>query len=148
LTFFDPLDLLRPTGFVPTDEDIVVLVKLLPREKDQTLKQFGEEFFKNNDDYLISEYYRNSNVTLAGLPAIKMIGTYYFNPNIFQQSQGYESFVRQVLWQISLVDNKDAFFGIAYYADRSNFNKFLPVVQKMIESVKLTDKKPQIIEED
>lgn len=135
--------------FTPIEGDMQVLVKVLPREKHESLKQFGDRTFKNNDDFTISEYYRNSNTTFAGLPAIKMIGTYHFNPNIFQQLRGEESFVKKTLYDISLVEKKDAFFGIAYFADdQPTFKEFLPTVQKMIDSVKITNLKPQIIEED
>ena len=77
-----------------------------------------------------------------------MIGTYSYNPNIFQQLRGEESSVYKVLWNIALVEKKDALFGLAYFADdQSSFNQYLPTVQKMIESVKLTNK-PQIIQEE
>ena len=77
-----------------------------------------------------------------------MIGTYYYNPNIFEIARGEESAVNRVLWNTELFENKDAFFGVDSFADdQPSFNQFLPVVQKMIDSVKLTSMKPQIIEE-
>ncbi len=108
----------------------------------------GDKYFKNAEEFRIDEYYRNPSTTFAGLPAIKMIGAYYYNPNIFEIARGEESAVNRVLWNTALFESKDAFFGVAYFADdQPSFNQFLPVVQKMIDSVKLTSMKPQIIEE-
>lgn len=134
--------------FSAPEGDVQAAVKVIPRDKHETLKQFGDKTFKKSDNFRISEYYRNKNTTFAGLPAIKMVGTYYYTPNLFQSLKGEESYVREVMWVISLVENKDAFVGVAYFADKSDFKQYLPDVEKMINSVKLTAKSPTIQEEE
>lgn len=138
-----------PVIFDAPDGHANVIMKVINREKNETLKQFGDRFFKNNDAFNISEYYRNENTTFVGLPSIKTTGTYSYNPTVFEQLRGKEGFVAKVLWDIALVENKDAFFGIAYFADsQSSFNMYLPTVQRMIDSVKLNDKQSIFHEED
>jgi hypothetical protein len=77
-----------------------------------------------------------------------MVGTAYDIPNVFERAQGKQDTAQKVLYIMTLLANKDTFFGVAYFADKSKFNQFLPTVQRMIDSVKLTNLKPQIIEED
>ena len=138
-----------PVVFRSADDNAHIIMKIIAREKHETLKQFGDRYFKKNDAFRISEYYRNANTTFAGLPSIKMIGMYTYNPNVFQQLKGYEGYVRKTLWDVALVENRDAFFGLVYFAkDQPNFNTYLPTVQRMIDSVKLTNRQPIFQEED
>ena len=136
-------------AFSPSDKNITVLVIVIPREKHETLKQFGDRFFKNKDYFRISEYYRNASTTFAGLPAIKTSGTAYFTPTELERQSGKQSYVNEVQYVVSLVENKDAFVGVVYWAlERSDFKDFLPYVEKMINSVKLTTRGPIFQEED
>jgi len=77
-----------------------------------------------------------------------MLGTYLFTPNIYESMTGQQSTTQKVLNMVTLLKEKKSFLEVIYYADKSNFNDYLPVVEHMMKSFQFQDTKPIIQEED
>jgi hypothetical protein len=131
-------------GFVPPDESVQVNVKLFPRQNSDSLKTFGN-LLRNDDQLTLSSFYRNSTTLLGGQPAIRMVGTVLFGANVFT---GEQSTTQKVLNMVTLLKEKNSFLEVIYYADKSNFNDYLPQVEHMIKSLQFQHTKPVIQEED
>lgn len=134
-------------AFAPPDESVEVDVKLIPRTNSMSLKSFGDNYFKKDENFKISTYYRNSTTLLAGQPAIRTVATFIYSPNYFEQLRGEQSTTQKVLAMVTLLKEKKSFLEVIYYADKSNFNDYLPAVEQMIESLHFQNAKP-IIQED
>jgi PsbP len=130
-------------AFTSPDGSVEVDVKLLPRQNSESLKTFGNAL-KNDPSTTISAYYRNSTTLLGGQPAIRVLGTMIGAPNLLT---GEQSTTNKILSMTSLLKEKKSFLELIYYADRSNFNNYLPHVEHMIKSFQFQDAKP-IIQED
>lgn len=126
-----------------------VYVFLFPAEDGQTLKSFGDEFVKNDEQFRISEYYRNSTTKLADQPAIRASGTYFNTVTAYEEALGYKSSNSKTLQVYTFSENNDGFFSIILHADDTeSYNKHLPDVEAMIKSFKLISGGPIISEED
>lgn len=130
-------------AFMPPDGSVEVDVKLLPRQNSESLKAFGNSL-KNDPSTKLYAFYRNSTTLLGGEPAIRFLGTMMTTPNPFT---GEESTTNKILSMTTLLKEKKSFLALIYYADRSNFNDYLPLVEHMIKSFQFQDTKP-IIQED
>jgi hypothetical protein len=130
-------------AFMPPDGSVEVDVKLYPRQNSESLKTFGNAL-KNDPSTRLYAYYRNSTTLLGGEPAIRFLGTMMTTPNAFT---GEESTTNKILSMTTLLKEKKSFLDLIYYADRSNFNDYLPLVEHMIKSFQFQDTKP-IIQED
>jgi hypothetical protein len=130
--------------FTSPDEKVRVLLGGLQRVDDETLKEFGDRYFKNRDNILITEYYRNPNTTLAGFPAVKMVGSIDYPSSILEGAH-----TNYVMYNNCLLENRDIVFETLYASrEYSAFNEYRPLAEKMIASIKLVDKPPIIEEED
>ena len=74
---------------------------------------------------LISQY-RNSTTTLGGLPALKLT-TYVFG-----------GFTQKTMQMWTYIPSKHVLFAIVYIVQPSAYSLYLPAVQQMINSVKIT----------
>jgi hypothetical protein len=130
--------------FSTPDNKLAVILGTLNRVDDETLKEFGERYFKNRDNIVINEYYRNPNTTLAGFPSIKMVGTIDSQPDLFSPTS-----TKYVMYNNCVLDNRDLIFETLFVSrELGTFNEFRPLAEKMISSLKLVDKPPIIQEQD
>ena len=111
----------------------ILLVANYQMPKNTTLDEFVDYFFKerykNSTDYkLIS----SSNTILAGLSGRQFI-LYDYDKDIL----GIES-TGKVMRLIAFDNNTSNGYLIKYWAQPSLYNKYLPLVQKMINSFKIT----------
>lgn len=74
---------------------------------------------------VIVSHYKNSTSTLGGLPALKI--TNYFFGDVTQEEMQVWAFV----------PNKQVLVELIYIAQPSEYSIYLPIVQKMIDSVKI-----------
>jgi hypothetical protein len=135
-------------SFSPPASDMQVNVKVFPRINSESLKSFGDTFFKKSNDMKISEYYRNSTTLLGGQPAIRAVATFLATPNYFESLRGEQSTTQKILAMTTLLKDKKSFLQLIYYADKSNFMDYLPQVEHMIKSFQFQNTKPIIQEED
>jgi hypothetical protein len=49
---------------------------------------------------------------------------------------------------VTLLKEKKSFLELIYYADKSNFNDYLPAIEHMLKSFQFQSAKPVIQEED
>ena len=142
-------DASRIVLFSAPDDTASAYVIYLPRQEDDTLKSFGDEFVKENENFRFNEYYRNSTTLLADQPAIRASGTYFNTITNLEASLGYESSSTKTLQVVTLDETNDAFIGIIFHADdQISYNKYLPLVEHMIKSFKLVSTGPIISEEN
>lgn len=134
--------------FAPPGSDwsAQVNVKVYARENGESLKTFGDGR-KNDDNLRLSAYYRNSTTLLGGEPAIRVTGTLISTPNYFESLSGEESTTKKILSMVTLLKEKKSFLEVIYYADKSNYDDYLPYVEHMLQSFQLQKTKP-IIQED
>jgi hypothetical protein len=125
-----------------------VNVKVFPRINSESLKTFGDTFFKKSDSFRISEYYRNKTTLLGGEPAIRAVATFLPAPSFYGSLTGEQSTTQKILAMTSLLKEKKSFLQLIYYADKSNFMDYIPEVEHMIKSFQFQNTKPIIQEED
>lgn len=135
-------------AFSPPDGSDEVDVKSYPRTGSESLKTFGDSFFKKSDSFRISAYYRNGTTLLGGEPAIRTVATFIYSPNYFEALRGDQPTTQKILAMTTLLKEKKSFLQVIYYADRSNFMDYLPEVEHMIKSFQFQSAKPVIQEED
>lgn len=137
----------KVADFSSPEDDIDISVRVFPRIDNETLKDRGDDL-KNNSDFKIREYYRNSTTKLAGLPAISVSGSYFNTISAFEQALGYQSSITKTHQIWALDEERDEFYVVVMHADRSGYDKYLPIVKKMIDSFQLIEIAPIIQEED
>ena len=129
------------------EEGVDISVRVVPRTDNETLKDRGD-VLRNNSDFKIREYYRNDTTKLAGLPAILVSGSYFNTVSAFEQALGYQSSISRTYQIWALDEDRDEFYAIVMHTNRSNYDEYLPIVKKMIDSFQLTETAPIIQEED
>jgi len=134
-------------GFLPPLKDGNVDVRIFAKGDYKSIKDFGDTFKESKDDYKLLKYYRNSSTTLSGNPAFRAIYLTTYNPSIIEETYGYKSSTSKGMMTGTLVPEKDSIYAIAYFSDSPNFDKYLPVIEKMIDSFKISGKGP-VIQED
>jgi hypothetical protein len=136
----------KVVDFSPED-GVNISVRVFPRTDNETLKDRGNEL-KNDSNFRIREFYRNDTTKLAGLPAIIASGSYFNTISMFEQALGYQSSITRTYQIWALDEDRDEFYVIVMHSDRSNYDKYLPIVKKMADSLRLTENTPIIQEED
>ncbi|MDF0682462.1 MAG: PsbP-related protein [Candidatus Nitrosocosmicus sp.] len=135
-------------SFSSPDNTASAYIYFKPREDDETLKNFGDEFVKENEDFRFNEYYRNSTTLLADHPAIRASGTYFNTITNLEASLGYKSSATKTLQVMTLDENNDGFIGVIFHADdQPSYDKYVPLVEHMIDSFGLSASGPIISEE-
>jgi len=127
-------------SFDSPDKEVHVDIRVFPAKDYKSIKEYGNKSFKNSTDYTLLQYYRNSTTLLSGKPAIKVV--YLTTNGLFTTTTS------KAMMFATLVPEKKSIFAVVYFADSSNFNDFLPDVNRMINSFKISDKGPIIQEED
>jgi eukaryotic-like serine/threonine-protein kinase len=79
----------------------------------------------NTTNQVIIGHYKNATTTLAGLPALKII-SYYFG-DIDQKNMQVWTFI----------PSKHLLVELVYIADPSKYYLYLPIIQRMIDSVEI-----------
>ena len=130
-------------AFNPPDKIVEVDVKLLPRTNSMSLKTFGDQY-KKIDGLHLSSYYQNATTLLAGQPAIRVEGTVITSPNILQQLTGQGSTTHKILKMVTPLKQQKSFIQVIYFANKSNYSDYLPVVEHMLKSFQLMNTKPTI----
>jgi len=127
-------------GFDSPNGTANVDVRVFPSGDYKSIKDYGDKRFKESGDYTLLQYYRNSTTLLSGKPAIKVT---YLTTN-----QGFfGSSTSKALMVATLIPEKKSIYAIVYYSNPQDFNDFRPVVEKMIDSFKISGKGP-VIQED
>jgi PsbP len=134
-------------SFISPNSDVYVNIRVFPHSLFKSLKDFGNSF-KKGDDYTLLAYYRNSTTLLDGKPAFKAIYLTTYNPSIFEDAFGYQSSTEKAMFIATLVPEKKSYFAFAYFAEPSNFENYLPVVEEMSKTFQIGGKGPVIQEED
>ena len=132
-------------AFNPPDKIVEVDVKLLPRTNSMSLKTFGDQY-KKVDGLHLSSYYQNATTLLAGQPAVRIEGTLTTSPNILQQLTGQEPITHKILTMVTPLKQQKSFIQVIYFANKSNYSDYLPIVEHMIKSFQLMNTKPTIQE--
>ena len=133
-------------SFDSPNKDANVDIRVFPTGDYKTIKEYGDKTFKQADDLTLLQYYRNGTTLLSGKPALKAIYITTSNPGIYGNIFGYQSTTSKAMMVATMVPEKKSIFAIVYYADSSNFNKYLPAVEEMVKSFKIGSKAPIIQE--
>ena len=75
---------------------------------------------------MVISHYKNDTTTLGGLPAVKIIN--YFFGDVTQKEMQVWTFI----------PSKNVLVELLYIAQPSKYSLYLPVVEKMIDSVEIT----------
>lgn len=143
----DPVIEYGLAGFSAPDNSASVTVKLIPRDGDESLAEFGDDF-KDPKVMQLTEFYRNSTTTLGGLPGLIAIGIFTYNPNVFQQAAGEQGYTSRVYQAWGLSEQRDGFYGVLFDGySKSAYDEYLPVAKKMIDSFTVDETGP-VIQED
>lgn len=125
-----------------------VNVRVFPQGDYKSLKDYGDREFKQDNSITLLEYYRNNTTLLSNKLAVKAIYLTTYTPSLIDQVQGYKSSTSKAMMIATLVPEKKSIFAVAYFADSSNFDKYIPSIESMIKSFKIEDKGPIIQEEN
>jgi hypothetical protein len=134
-------------GFIAPDGISEVDVRVFPKGDYKSIKEVGDEEFKNSDVYTLLGYYRNSTTMLDGKPAFRAVYLYTYKPTLFENEFGYKSSISKGTFIGTLVPEKKSIYALAYLADPPDFDNNRPIFEKMIDSFKIYGKGP-VIQED
>jgi hypothetical protein len=134
-------------GFIAPENGANVDIRIFPKSDYKSIKEYGDENFKEVDDKTLLGYYRKSSTLLSGKPAMKAIYLTTNNPSVFEDAFGYQSSTSKAMMIATMVPEKKSIYAIAYFANSQDFDDFRPVVEKMIDSFKIYGKGP-VIQED
>jgi len=134
-------------GFNSPDDNASIDVRVFPKGDYKSTKDAGDKMFKNSDDQTLLAYYRNSTTLLSGKPAFRAIYLTTSNPGLFGYVLGSTSTTSKAMMIGTLVPEKKSLYTLAYFANGENFDNYRPVIEKMIDSFKISGKGP-IIQED
>ncbi len=120
-------------SFKPKNLDIHVSVTITPYSE-YKLKKYEDKEFKENNNYTLLGYYRNSTTTLGGQPALKAIYLTQYTPNIIENKFGNKSSNLKGLITATFVEPKNSFYAVVYFAPPKLFSYYLPTIEQMIKS--------------
>jgi len=134
-------------SFDSRDKDASVKIRIFPKGDYKSIKEYGDKNFKESDDSMLLGYYRNSSTLLSGKPAFRAIYLTTYNPSLFENAFGYQSSTSKAMFTATMVPEKKSIYAVAYFSNPTDFDNNLPVIEKMIDSFKISGKGP-IIQED
>src|SRR5206468_4769294 len=102
----------------------------------------GSTFKESDNGYKLLKYYRNSSTTLIDKPAFRVIYLTAYNSSIIEKTYGYNSFTSKEMIVAAMVPERDSIYAIAYFTMPPDFDNYLPVVEKMINSFQIYGKGP------
>lgn len=134
-------------GFSPVEEErAYVDVRVNPKGDFKSLKEYGD-YFKESDQLNLLAYYRNSTTELGGKPAFRAVYLLTLSTTFAESLQGIKPEPGKGLFIGTMVPEKKSLYSIVYLADPQVFDKYLPEVEKMVDSFNIFSKGP-VIQED
>ena len=128
--------------------DASVDVHVISKSNFNTIKEYGDRIKETVSDVgTLLSYYRNSSTLLNGKSAFKTVYITKTNPSFADNLKGIESQPVKSLLIATMIPEKNSIYSIGYNADPSIYDKYLPVVEKMIDSFQINNKGP-VIQED
>jgi hypothetical protein len=126
--------------FVPAQNDADVDIRIFPRGSYKSIDEYGDTFKEAKNDYKLLNYYRNSSTTLSDRPAVRAIYLTTYNASITEKTYVNKSFTSKEMMVATMVPEKESIYAIAYFAKSNDFDNYLPIVEKMIDSFKIYGK--------
>ena len=123
--------------FVSAQNDADVDVRIFPRGDYKSIDEYGGTFKESNNEYKLLNYYRNSSTTLSDRPAVRAIYLTTDNASITEKTYGNKSFTSKEMMVATMVPEKQSIYAIAYFAKSNDFDNYLPIVEKMIDSFQI-----------
>lgn len=123
--------------FVSAQNDAGADIRIFPKGGYKTIYDYGDTFNESNTEYKLLNYYRNSSTTLSDRPAIKAIYLTNENASIVGNTYGNKSFTLKEMMVATMVPERESIYAIAYFSNSANFDNYVPVIEKMIDSFKI-----------
>ena len=123
--------------FVSAQNDAGADIRIFPKGGYKTIYDYGDTFNESNVEYKLLNYYRNSSTTLSDRPAIRAIYLTNENSSIVGKTYGNKSFTLKEMMVATMVPERESIYGIAYFSNSANFDNYVPVIEKMIDSFKI-----------
>lgn len=130
--------------FVPAQNAASVDIRIFPKGDYKSIDEYGDTFKEAKNEYKLLKYYRNSSTTLSDKPAFKVIYLTTHNPSIIEKTYFYKSFTSKVMMVATMAPERDSIYALAYFTKPPDFDSYLPVVEKMIDSFQIYGKGPII----
>lgn len=121
-------------SFESPGKNVSVDIRIFPQESYKSIKDYGKKVFKQSYEIPLLEY---NTTDLAGRPAIKAIYLGVSHPDLTGRNLGYLLSTPKAMMVATLVPEKTSIFAIAYFAQISNFDQYLPAVEKLINSFQI-----------
>jgi hypothetical protein len=125
--------------FVRAQNDSGVDIRIFPRGDYKSIDEYGETFKEAKNDYKLLNYYRNSSTTLSDRPAVRAIYLTTYNSSITEKAYGNKSITSKEMMVATMVPERESIYAIEYFTKPPDFENYLPVVEKMIDSFKIND---------
>jgi hypothetical protein len=126
--------------FIPPQNDAHVDIRIFSKGDYKSIDEYGETFKEANNDYKLLNYYRNSSTTLSDRPAVGAIYLTTYNASIFEETHDTHDnklFPSKEMMVATMVPERDSIYAIAYFTKPTDFENYLPVIEKMIDSFKI-----------
>jgi hypothetical protein len=125
--------------FVSAQNDADVDIRIFPKGDYKSIDEYGDTFKQSNDEYKLLNYYRNSSTTLSDRPAVRAIYLTTYNSSITEKTYGDKSITSKEMMVATMVPERDSIYAISYFTKPPDFENYLPVIEKMIDSFKIND---------
>ena len=122
---------------VSSHNDADVDVRIFPKGLYKSIYEYGDTFKESNNEYKLLNYYSNSSTTLSDRPAVMAIYQTNDNASIVEKTHGNNSFTSKEMMIATMVPEKESIYAIAYFSNSANFDNYLPVIEKMMDSFKI-----------
>ncbi|HEY9398761.1 MAG TPA: hypothetical protein VIP29_02570 [Nitrososphaeraceae archaeon] len=123
--------------FVSAQNDADVDIRIFPKGDYKSIDEYGDTFKQSNNEFKLLNYYRNSSTTLSDRPAVRAIYLTTYNASIVEKTYGNNSFTSKEMMVATMVPEKQSIYAIVYFSNSANFDNYLPVIEKMIDSFKI-----------
>ena len=126
--------------FVPPQNDANVDVRIFPKGDYNSIDEYGQTLKQTHNEFKLLNYYRNSSTTLSDKPALRALYLTSYNANIIGKINANNSITLKEMIVATMVPERDSIYAIAYFTEPSDFDNYLPVAQKMIDSFQIYGK--------
>ena len=126
--------------FIPPQNDANVDVRIFPKGDYNSIDEYGQTFKQAHNEFKLLNYYRNSTTTLSDKPALRAFYLTSYNANINGKTNANNSVTLKEMIVATMVPEKDSIYAIAYFTKPANFDNYLPVAQKMVDSFQIFGK--------
>jgi len=132
--------------FATPQNDADVDIRIFPKGDYKTIEEYGNTFKHSNNQYKLLNYYKNSSTTLSDRQAIRAIYLTTFNASMTEKTYGNNSSNLKEMIVATMVPERESIYAIAYFAEPPDFDNYLPVVEKMIDSFQIYGKTSRLQE--